>query len=256
MSVKFDQKSIIKDPFSSIYREIQEVLPPFLSSNSDPPALFDGTTRLYVTYYCPFAQRAWLTRNYKGLHDKIQLVPIDLDDRPTWYKEKVNPANKVPALEHNNNIIVESLDLIKYIDANFEGPSLFPDDHAKKEYTEELFVYSDKWNPTLFFYLRGTKSEDEMRAAFDKFEELLSKYNHEGPFLLGAQFSAADVVYAPFLQRYLPLFIDLHKYDITEGRPKLAAWLKALDTIEAFQQTKWDEEQNVKIYKRRNLGIV
>lgn len=36
----------------------------------------------------------------------------------------------------------------------------------------------------------------------------------------------ADVVYAPFLQRYLPLFIDLHKYDITEGRPKLAAWLK------------------------------
>lgn len=31
--------------------------------------------------------------------------------------------------------------------------------------------------------------------------------------------------------------------------------VQALDTIEAFQQTKWDEEQNVKIYKRRNLVI-
>ncbi|XP_021716305.1 protein IN2-1 homolog B-like [Chenopodium quinoa] len=233
----------------------QEILPPFLGSNSEPPSVFDGTTRLYTTYYCPFAQRAWLARNYKGLHDTIQLVPIDLDDRPAWYKE-VYPENKVPALEHNNKIIGESLDLIKYIDAHFEGPSLFPEDPAKKEFTEELFDYSNKWNPTLFFYLKGTKSDDEMKTAFDTLEEYFSKYNHEGPFLLGAQFSAADVAYAPFVQRYYYLFTDLHKYDITEGRPKLAAWLKALDTVEACLETKWDEELNLKIYKRRNLGII
>ncbi|KAK9134763.1 hypothetical protein Syun_014093 [Stephania yunnanensis] len=29
--------------------------------------------RLYMAYTCPFAQRAWITRNYKGLQDKIQL---------------------------------------------------------------------------------------------------------------------------------------------------------------------------------------
>lgn len=34
---------------------------------------------------------------------------------------------QVPALEHNNRVIGESLDLIKYIDTNFEGPSLTPD---------------------------------------------------------------------------------------------------------------------------------
>lgn len=33
---------------------------------------------------------------------------------------------QVPALEHKNEVKGESLDLIKYIDANFEGPSLFP----------------------------------------------------------------------------------------------------------------------------------
>ena len=31
----------------------------------------------------------------QGLQEKIKLVPIDLIDRPAWYKEKVYPENKV-----------------------------------------------------------------------------------------------------------------------------------------------------------------
>ena len=31
----------------------------------------------------------------QGLQEKIKLVPIDLQNRPAWYKEKVYPANKV-----------------------------------------------------------------------------------------------------------------------------------------------------------------
>nr|GMD38263.1 glutathione S-transferase L3-like isoform X1 [Ipomoea batatas] len=81
---------------------------------------------MYTNFQCPYAQRVWITRNYKGLQDKIKFVPIDLQNRPAWYKEKVYPENKVPALEHNNKIIGESLDLVKYIDSNFEGPSLLP----------------------------------------------------------------------------------------------------------------------------------
>ncbi|MBH0219711.1 hypothetical protein GH793_16145, partial [Listeria monocytogenes] len=105
--------------------------------------MFDGTTRLYISYSCPYAQRTWITRNYKGLQDKIELVPIDLQNRPAWYKEKVYPANKVPSLEHNNEVKGESLDLIKYIDSNFEGPSLFPSDPVKRQFAEELLSYTD-----------------------------------------------------------------------------------------------------------------
>lgn len=35
----------------------------------------------------------------QGLQDKIKLVPIDLQNRPTWYKEKVYPPNKVKSSE-------------------------------------------------------------------------------------------------------------------------------------------------------------
>lgn len=31
----------------------------------------------------------------QGLQDKIKLVPINLQNRPAWYKEKVYPENKV-----------------------------------------------------------------------------------------------------------------------------------------------------------------
>lgn len=104
------------------------------------PFLF-AFRRLYISYVCPYAQRTWITRNYKarslagsirqsfciiiwkdwilkcihkcilkggvhdkfysictlgeqGLQEKIKLVPIDLDNKPAWYKE-VYPANKV-----------------------------------------------------------------------------------------------------------------------------------------------------------------
>ncbi|KAG7031843.1 Protein IN2-1-like B [Cucurbita argyrosperma subsp. argyrosperma] len=90
----------------------QEVLPPALTSASEPPPIFDGTTRLYISYSCPYAQRVWITRNCK-----------------------------VPALEHNNEVKGESLDLIRYIDSNFEGPSLFPEDQGRREFAEELMNY-------------------------------------------------------------------------------------------------------------------
>uniref|UniRef100_A0A0E0GKV7 GST N-terminal domain-containing protein n=1 Tax=Oryza nivara TaxID=4536 RepID=A0A0E0GKV7_ORYNI len=108
----------------------KEALPAALGSASEPPRLFDGTTRLYICYFCPFAQRAWITRNFKGLQDKIELVGIDLQDKPAWYKEKVYEQGTVPSLEHNGKIMGESLDLIKYIDSHFEGPALLPEIEA------------------------------------------------------------------------------------------------------------------------------
>ncbi|KAK4731032.1 hypothetical protein R3W88_024020 [Solanum pinnatisectum] len=119
---------------------VQEVLPTSLDSTSQPPSLFDGTIRLNINYQCPYSQRVWITRNVKDLQDKIK---FDLQNRPDWYKEKVNPTNKVPSLEHNNKVIGESLHLVKYVDSNFEGPSLLPDELEKRKIYEELIAYSD-----------------------------------------------------------------------------------------------------------------
>ncbi|URE09366.1 Protein IN2-1, partial [Musa troglodytarum] len=235
-------------------------LPPSLTSASEPPALFDGTTRhpnstlsfdsLYVAYVCPFAQRPWIARNYKGLQEKIELVPVDLLNRPAWYKEKLYAENKVPSLEHNNEVRGESLDLIKYIDDNFEGPALKPDDPAKQQFAEELWSYSDSFNMVLF---RATTAKGdvsgELDAAYDKIEDALSKFS-DGPFFLG-QFSLVDIAYAPFVERFQTLLLDVKNYDILKGRPKLALWIEELNKIEPYAQTRIDPQELLSTTKKR-----
>ncbi|GAV63728.1 LOW QUALITY PROTEIN: GST_C_2 domain-containing protein/GST_N_3 domain-containing protein, partial [Cephalotus follicularis] len=225
---------------------VQEILPPALDSTSPPP-IFDGTTRLYISYTCPYAQRVWITRNAKGLQDKIKLVPIDLQNRPEWYKEKVYPPNKVLSLEHNNEVKGESLDLIKYVDSHFEGPSLFPDDPVKKEFAEELFSYTDTFNKTVFSSLKG----DAIVAGpvFDYIETALSKFD-DGPFFLG-QFSLVDIAYAPFIERFQPYLLEVKNFDITAGRPKLAAWIEEINKIKGYKQTKKDPKVHVEGLKKR-----
>ncbi|KAK6929242.1 hypothetical protein RJ641_005447, partial [Dillenia turbinata] len=262
---------------SSTPHLVQEVLPPALDSTSDPPAIFDGTTRLYISYICPYAQRVWITRNFKGLQDKIKLVPIDLQNRPAWYKEKVYPTNKVPSLEHNNEVKGESLDLIKYLDSEFEGPKLLPDvrlqgyfaialkalifdlskrtanwkmqDPAKKEFADELLACTDTFNGGVISSFKGDVKDAE--PVLDYIENALSKFE-DGPFFLG-QFSLVDIAYAPFIERFRPFLLEVKKYDIAEGRPKLAAWIEEIDKIEAYKVTKLDPKELVEAYKKRFL---
>ncbi|XP_076913884.1 glutathione S-transferase L3-like [Bidens hawaiensis] len=237
---------------------VQDDLPPALDSTSKPPSVFYGTTRLYISYTCPYAQRAWITRNCKafplseqGLQETIKLIPIDLKNRPDWYKEKVYPPNKVPALEHNNEVKGESLDLIKYIDANFEGPSLYPEDTIKQEFGEELLSYTDTFYKSATTSFKGG-GVDDAAAAFDYIEKALSKFD-DGPFFLG-QFSLVDIAYAPFIERFQPYLLDVKNYDIKVGRPKLAAWIEEMNKNDDFNQTRRDPKELVESYKKRYLS--
>ncbi|GMY19550.1 glutathione S-transferase L3-like isoform X2 [Fagus crenata] len=181
-----------------------------------------------------------------GLHDKIKLVPINLQNSPAWYKEKVYPENKVPALEHNGKIIGESLDLIKYVDSNFEGPSLLSHDHAKKEFAEELFAYSDPFTKTVYTSFKGDTLK-EAGLAFDHLEKALHKFD-DGPFFLG-QFSLVDIAFIPFVERFQIAFSAQWNYDITAGRPKLAKWIEEVNKIDAYKVTKTDPKELVELYK-------
>ncbi|KAJ3682793.1 hypothetical protein LUZ60_013020 [Juncus effusus] len=231
-----------------------EVLPPVLDSTSPPLSFFDGTTRLYIAYTCPFAQRTWIARNAKGLQEKIKLVAINLQSKPVWYKEKVYPESKVPSLEHNNQVKGESLDLLKYINEHFEGPNLLPEDPAKLEFAEEMLAYTDTFSKAAYSSIisKGDVSEDSI-AAFDKIEASLSKFT-DGPFFLGGQFSLVDIAYAPFIERFQIFFSDIKNYDITKGRPNLASWIEEINKVEAYTVTKQDP-QVLLVQTKKRLGI-
>ncbi|KAE8783169.1 Protein IN2-1 [Hordeum vulgare] len=218
-------------------RPTKEALPPALGAVSEPPPLFDGTTRLYICYICPFAQRAWVTRNCKGLQDEIKLVAINLEDKPAWYKEKVYPQGTVPSLEHDGKVTGESLDLIKYIDTNFQGPAFLPQDPAKRQFADELIAYADAFTRALYSPLISQVAKsDEAVAALDKIEAALSKFS-DGPFFLG-QFSLVDIAYVTILERVQIYYSHLRNYEITKDRPNLERYTEDMNKIEAYKQTK------------------
>jgi hypothetical protein len=43
-----------------------------------------------------------------------------------------------------------------------------------------------------------------------------------------------DIAYAPFIERFQPFLKDVKNYDITIGRPKLAAWIEVENTIKSY----------------------
>lgn len=163
------------------------------------------------------------------------------------------PGNKVPSLEHNNVVKGESLDLIKYIDENFDGPKLLHDDDAKKQFAEELFAYCDTFNG-VHFALLTSKGDvpDDVGAAYDKLEEYLGKFD-DGPFFLG-KFSLVDIAYAPFVERFLPLLAEVKNYDVTKDRPKLTKWIEELNKIDAYTSTQRDPKETLGAIKKK-FGI-
>lgn len=229
------------------------MLPPALGAVSEPPPLFDGTTRLYICYFCPFAQRAWVTRNCKGLREEIKLVGIDLQDKPAWYKEKVYPRGTVPSLEHDGKVTGESLDLIEYIDSNFEGPALLPQDPAKRQFADELIAYAGAFTKALYSPLTSqVDMSDDTVAALDKIEAALSKFS-DGPFFLG-QFSLADIAYVTILERVQIYYSHLRNYEIAKGRPNLEKYIEEMNKIEAYTQTK-NEPLNLLDMAKKHLKI-
>uniref|UniRef100_A0ACD5XKB2 Uncharacterized protein n=1 Tax=Avena sativa TaxID=4498 RepID=A0ACD5XKB2_AVESA len=238
---------------ASSFAFAEEALPPTLTPASEQPPLQHGATaRLYMSYSCPYAQRTWIARNCKGLQGKIMLVPIDVADKPAWYK-KIYPKNKIPCLEHNNKVIGESLDVIKYMDSNFEGPKLFPDDSEKQRFAEELLAYSDTFNRAMLSSLTSKGGVTaEAVAALDKIEDSLSKFD-DGPFFLG-QFSLVDIAYAPFVDGFKVFFAGIRNYDTAAGRPNMRRFIEEMDSIAAYAKTKQDPQELLAATKKK-LGI-
>jgi glutathione S-transferase len=111
-------------------------------------------------------------------------------------------TQQVPVLEHHGKVIAESLDLLSYLDANFEGPKLLPQgDTAKQAFAEELIGSSDPVIVALFRAGRaaaaagagagGDDISELLAPALDKVEEALGRFP-DGPFFLGQSMSAVS----------------------------------------------------------------
>jgi glutathione S-transferase len=109
-----------------------------------------GEVRLYGMRFCPFTQRVRIVLNAKNIPHNI--VYINLKNQPEWYF-KTHPDGKVPALDTGKEVVLESLDIVDFLDEKFPNPPLYPSDpeltNRDKEFIQKfgkvlILLYSIK----------------------------------------------------------------------------------------------------------------
>lgn len=176
---------------------------------------------------------------------EFDTVKVDLRNKSDEFVSvysKANPTTnaraKVPILEHQGHIIIESLIVVEYVNDAFPGGTqLFPPDpssRAAARLSLELSPFS------YFDVLRAGNNSEAKTTAVEAFKSnlagfdlFLAKANRgDGPFLL-EDFSYAECALAPFVQRasvLLPHFVglDLLQTCTYMGLDRLAAWIEAV----------------------------
>ena len=198
--------------------------------------------RLYRAPFSTNVERVALALAHKEL--RVESVVIDYRDRSEV--ERVSGQGLVPVIEDDGTVVVDSMEIIRHLEAQYPEPPLYPTDEASRA---EMLIFIDWFNqvwkqrPNAIEAELGQSEPDheriaslasEMAAALDLFEALLAGRDH----LMGDDFTAADCAAFPFLKYALfrdpvddELFhriLDQHQ-QLGDTHPRLAAWIRRVD---------------------------
>jgi glutathione S-transferase len=186
----------------------------------------------------------------------------------------LNPNGVVPTLVDDGNVIIDSSVICEYLDEKYPSPKLTPDDvvgragmRAWMRYLEEVPTVavrvpsfnmgflprfagldeerfraeqSDIRPIRKHFYRRMTQKgfkRADVEAALDQIDSTcarMEKALQDGPWLMGEQYTIADIVVTPSIDR----MADLGYASIWEGKyPRVTQWYERMKARPAFKLT-------------------
>lgn len=181
---------------------------------------------------CPYSEQVWLALEVKGL----DYVTVLTDD-----------ADSFPKLQWPDGTVqTESLKILERIQKEFseEAPNFYPKisqavDSVRCNIVRFKGVFPRNTDPTFFapYLFRATGElvpKSDHMVTIEETEEILEEY-YTGPFLCGHQLTAADIVWAPFLERYaaqVPLvFFGEEVEPRSNAYEALKEWYEAMESL-------------------------
>jgi glutathione S-transferase len=174
---------------------------------------------LYDAARCPYCARVRIVLAEKGI--EVDVVEIDLSDRPAWIYEK-NPTGRVPVVEENGGPpLPESAVIMEFLEERYPEPPLLPPDPADRAAVRLLVFRDDDLTDPYYAFRRGEEgAREELEAALGRLDALLA----ERPYLGGMEYGLADIAYVPWLLRARDMLgVEL------DGFPSLSGWLGRLE---------------------------
>jgi maleylacetoacetate isomerase len=201
--------------------------------------------RLYTYWRSSAAYRVRIALAVKGL--EYEAVPRHLlrgggEQRSAGYLA-MNPQGLVPALEHDGQVVTQSLAICEYLDEIHPRPPLLPADPLGRAAVRAmaLAVACDVHplnNLRVQQYLRGELGQDDETVArwtrhwidrgFVALEQLIARHTGDWRHCYGSSVTLADVFLVPQVYNARRAQLDLSPY------PRLTAVVQHLESVPAF----------------------
>ncbi|MEP1206815.1 MAG: glutathione S-transferase family protein [Rhizobiaceae bacterium] len=242
-------------------------MPIIETSNSKVRAL--KGLHLYHFWLSSCSQRVRMVlaeKNAEWVDHPVDISPRGLEHMSEEY-QSIHPDGLVPALVHDGQVIVESIDIIDYLDKQFPEPPLHPEasdlqaemhqwmrladaaQHSIKTLTHEFLFKPDRLRGTQleqflanhknkelceFLQLFGSEQgfpkamiDSELQIQYDGFSAMESALVGKN-WLVGDNFSLADIAWIPNVRR-----LDMIKYPF-DRHPNLADWYERVKQRQSF----------------------
>lgn len=158
----------------------------------------------------------------------------------------VNPLGKVPAIVHNGALVTELGAIFIYLADAFPQKKLAPEigDPLRGPYLRWLVFYGSAFEPAVMD--RYTKHEPPKSISpygdFDGVMTLINKQLAAGPYMLGARFTAADVLWGTSL-RWTTSF------ELVPMTPEIAAYLERIGSRPSVARVAETDKQLLKVHE-------
>ncbi|KAF7792769.1 hypothetical protein EIP86_003867 [Pleurotus ostreatoroseus] len=204
----------------------------------------------YAAWFCPFATRAWIALEEKG-------VPYQYKEVNPYKKEKhfldINPLGLVPAFEYQGKALYESVILDEFLEDVYPsyGTNLLPEDPYERARARIWIDYVSKKIVPAYFRLIQAQGADKQRAALEDLNQALGTFAAQikGPYFLGDAFSLVDVVVAPWIARdYIPAEHRGYRREAVENGWK--SYAEAVEKRDSVIRTQSDKERYHEVYGR------
>ena len=189
--------------------------------------------KLYRAPFSTNVERVALALAHKGL--AVDSVWIEYSDRSPV--ERVSGQPLVPVLVDGDEVVVDSMAIVRHLEERHPEPPLYPAERARRE---EMLVFIDWFNHVWKVWPNSIEagrdveeSSAAMARALDRFEAMLDGRDH----LMGEEISAADVCAFPFLKFALlrdpeddeEFHLVLERHQRLNGHERLAAWIQRVN---------------------------
>lgn len=193
-------------------------------SNGDPDALSEiGMADFKIIIgnknYSSWSFRAWLALKATGAEFEEEVIPLDeMGTRDAILRH--SPSGRVPALEHGERTVWDSLAICEYLAELFPEAGLWPAERGARAMARAVSAEMHSGFATLRtampFNIRaslpgkgkGDGVQGEINRIAAIWRSCREAHGGEGPYLFG-NFTVADAMYAPIAARFSTYKVDL-----------------------------------------------